>query len=174
MTHHLNRYFLIVLVSFCGFLISCGSDDDEEPTPSPIVGTWTYDSFEYGGTINGVEYMTYLTETYDLTPLEAQLLANIYFVQELEQELELLILTFNADGTFELAQGADVESGTYNLQNNNSQLTLVSGAETTVFDVEELTEHNLSLAYSEEAEEDLNDDGIAEIIVAEILINMMK
>ena len=51
---------------------------------------------------------------------------------------------------------------------------LASGSETTVFEVTELTANNLNLSYNEEAQEDLNEDGENESIVAEISIYLTK
>ena len=173
MKNNFNIFFLIGIISSNSLLFSCGRED-ENPMIDPIVGTWTYSSFEYDANINGQNYISYLTENYGIGALEAQLLANAYFLQELEDRLESLRITFNSDGTYVLREGSNEESGTYSLQNNNSQLTLISDSETNVYEVTELTDNTLNLSFTEEELEDFDDDGEDENIEFNVLVNFTK
>lgn len=161
------------MILFTCLLFSCGSED-ETPKPEPIVGTWNYSSYEYEATINGQDYIQYLSETLGVSQAEAQFIANLYFLQKFEQQLEDLRVSFDSDGTYVLQQGTTEETGTYSLNADNTELTLVSETETTVFDVIDLTTNTMELGLTELLQEDFDKDGVEEEIEVDLLLSLVK
>lgn len=159
---------------FTFILFSCGNEDEKTPSPEPIVGSWSYSSYEYDATINGQGYIQYLSETLGFSETEAQFAANMFFLQEFEPQLEDLSVSFDSNGNYVLQQGDTEETGTYSLNSDNTQLTLVSETETTVFEVVELSETNMELSITEELEEDFNKDGVGEEIEVDLLLSLVK
>ncbi|MEX2593342.1 MAG: DUF4923 family protein [Anditalea sp.] len=164
MKNNLNLLFLAVLISSFSILVSCGNKDDESPKQDRIVGTWTYSSLDYDATINGQNYITFLVENLGVSEAEAQTMASILILQGIEQ-IAGAGITFNADGTYVIQDGSSEETGTYSLENNETQLTLnPDDGDTIIFEVTEFTNNSLTLASSEEVLEDLNGDGTDETI----------
>jgi hypothetical protein len=110
----------------------------------------------------------------EVSEAEAQFLANLYFLQEFEKQLEDLSVSFDSDGTYVLQQGTTEETGTYNLNADNTQLTLESETETKVFEVVELTTNNLELGLTEVLEEDFEGDGVVEEIEVDLFLSLIK
>lgn len=154
----LKIYPLIILLLSVSVLLSCNSDK-EEPTAgaSAIVGTWTFSSGNASITIDGKSIRDFLIEDAGLSPEEANLFEGIFSDEFFDvSELQGTSLIFKADGTFEVRENGVLEdSGTYELRNNNSILTLTSGGEPQDFDVKQLTNNRLTIAFTEIEEEDL-------------------
>lgn len=175
MNNKLNFQFCICLISVFFIFLSCGNNDDENPQEKSIVGTWTYSSSDYDATINGQSYLSFLMENFDISEWEAQALADVFFLQETENFVGTT-LTFHADGTYVLRdKTSEEETGTYSLQNNETQLTLnPDEGDSLVLNVTEFTTSTLTLAFSVEEMEDINEDGDEETLEISLEMSFMK
>jgi hypothetical protein len=172
----LKFFYFIFAIAIVSLLSSCGNDDDDSPNnTSPIVGTWTYSDSELTFLIDDQGIAEFLIANGE-DPLVANALENL-IKSEFEDVLDLqgTSFVFNADGTFSVREnGAVQESGTYQLNSNNTKLTITSSEGPQEFDVEELTNNKLSLSFSEEEMEDFNDDGTLNTIFIKILFDFVK
>lgn len=174
MQNNLRLLFLLCFATSMAFLSSCSKDDDG-PAGSPIVGTWTYSDSEVTILVDNQSISQFLIAN-GANPTEAALEESFYKVF-LENALDFdgTSFVFNADGTYDVREnGAVQESGTYQLTNNNTKLTISSSEGPQEFEVEELTNNRLKLSFSEEEMEDFNDDGTINTIAIGILIEFMK
>jgi len=156
------------------FLASCGKDDDG-PAVSPIVGTWNFSDSEISILVDNKSISQFLIAN-GVDPVEAALKESFYKVL-LENALDLpgTSFVFNADGTYSaLENGVVQESGTYQLNSNNTKLTITSSEGPQELDVEELTNNRLILSFSEEEMEDFNQDGTLNTIAIDILLELIK
>lgn len=172
----LKFFYFISAISIVSLLASCGSDDDDSPkNTSPIVGTWTYSDSELTFLIDNQGIAAFLIANGE-DPVEAALQES-FIKSFFEDALDLqgTSFVFNADGTYSVRENGVVEeSGTYQLNSNNTKLTITSSEGPQEFDVEELTNNKLSLSFSEEEMEDFNDDGTLNTIFIKILIDFVK
>lgn len=169
------RFLLIICISASmAFLSSCGKDDDE-PAGSAIVGTWTYSDSEISILVDNKSISQFLIAN-GTNPTEAALQESFYkvFLKNF-LDLEGTSFVFYADGKYEvLDNGVVQESGTYQINSNNTKLTFTSTEGLQEVDIEELTNNRLSLSFSEEEMEDFNDDGALNTISLDILFKLVK
>lgn len=169
-------FYFIYAIAIVSLLSSCGNDDDDGPNnTSPIVGTWTYSDSELTVKIDNQGIAEFLIAN-GTNPVEAAA-AESFYKSFLENALDLqgTSFVFNADGTYSVREnGAVEESGTYQLNSNNTKLTITSSEGPQEFDVEELTNNKMSLSFSEEEMEDFNEDGTLNTISIKILIDFVK
>lgn len=166
--------FIICAAASLAFLSSCGEDDDG-PAISPIVGTWNFSDSELSILVDNKSISQFLIST-GVDPLEAAA-AESFYKAFLEDSLDLqgTSFVFNADGTYSVRENGVVqESGTYQLNSNNTKLTITSSEGPQEFDVEELTNNKMSLSFSEEEMEDFNEDGTLNTIAIKIKIDFVK
>jgi hypothetical protein len=172
MKNNLKVLFFICSIPLFSLLMSCGNDEDENPQQDLIVGTWNYSSFDYDATINGQNFITFLVENFGISETEAGIFANVFLENA---DLVPSSITFNADGTYVLRDGSSEETGTYSLQNNESQLTLApEDGDPIIFAVSELTNNTLTLESSQEEMQDINSDGVDEDIEIFFQISFVK
>jgi hypothetical protein len=166
--------FIICAAASLAFLSSCGKDDDG-PAVSPIVGTWNFSDSEISILVDNKSISQFLIST-GVDPVEAALQESFYKVF-LENALDLqgTSFVFNADGTYSVRENGTVqESGTYQLNSNNTKLTITSSEGPQELDIEELTNNKMSLSFSEEEMEDFNEDGTLNTIALKIQLDFVK
>ncbi|HLU90773.1 MAG TPA: lipocalin family protein, partial [Cyclobacteriaceae bacterium] len=84
-------------------------------------------------------------------------------------------IIFNEDGRFTAREdGVEVQSGTYSLQNNNSVLVLTSDDGVQEFEVQELTNNKMVIAFEGEEQEDLTGDDQPEDIGFNLDVTFLK
>ncbi len=168
--------FVFVLVTLFGVgLWSCGSDDDSPSVTPAIVGTWVYESHTVNVSINGQNSLQFLVENMGLSEAEALMFQNIFLGQlEDASQFQGFSIQFRADGTFQLTDSEGVESGTYELRNNNTLLVLDDGEEVVELEVTELTNNFMTVVVEEGEEFDITDDGEDETIEIQFSLRFQK
>lgn len=169
-------YFLIAMMATALCMVSCGDDDDDTPNLSPIVGTWNYSSHDYSWTINDQDFIPFLVENLNISEQEAQLFQALIETQvDEEMAFEGTSIIFSQDGKFSAREaGVEVGSGTYSLQNNNSVLVLTSDDGVQEFEVQELTNNKMVIAFAGEEQEDLTGDDQPEDIGFNLDVTFLK
>lgn len=171
----LERLILVFMLAISAFMVSCNSDDDT-PNQSAIVGLWTYDSYSMDVKVNGKDMITYLIEDMQMDPSLAEIYKNVLagsFASD--EEFQGSTIRFNANGTFESTDpDGSKESGTYELKDNGKTLVTTSSDGVTEFEVKTLNNSQMVLAYSETSEEDLNDDGINDVLLVDLIMTFRK
>lgn len=163
----------ILLLAFIVFFSSCR--EKEEPAVSPIVGTWSYSTFQLDLQVNGQTLEQFLISL-GATPQEAEALANQirndFFSNA---DFAGTVLQFKADGTYEITvNGRLDESGTYELRNGNTLLRLTSDSETQEFQVKELTNSRLTILLEEEESGDFFEDGSPVLVKLQLELSFVK
>ncbi len=175
MQNMFRSLFILGIASSMAFFSSCSKDDDGAPAVSPIVGTWNYSDSEVTILVDNQSISQFLIANGE-DPVDAALQESFYKVF-IENALDLQgsSFVFNADGTYSAREnGAVQESGTYQLTNNNTKLTISSSEGPQEMDVLELTNNKLKLSFSEEEIEDFNDDGTDNTVSFSFVIDLIK
>lgn len=169
-----NPLALLLIVSGTLFLTSCGgTNEDEGPVLTPlIVGEWQYQSADVDITINDKDIFDYLVAEWGLSEEQAVQFAASF--EESMNDFDGMSWKFNADGTYELTDPEETESGTWSLSADKSKLTLTSNGESDIINVSTLTSSKLVLSYTETFEEDMNEDGTNEAFGISIILEMKK
>ncbi len=158
-------------ILFVGVLITSCEKDKDDPIDN-LVGTWTAESADADAMIGGKTMTEYFTGL-GYTAEEAQLLENLFIIT-LQQNFTGTI-TFNSDMTYIANLGGESDSGTWNLSNDNKQLTIDSSTEPPlIFNVQTLTANELRVTWTETGQEDMNDDGVPELITVDVDMTFNK
>jgi hypothetical protein len=172
-----NLKFSLFSLFFATVLLLGSCVEENEPAASAIVGTWNYDSYQLDVSVNGQDLITYLVQVMGLTQQEAQF-AQSLFTSSLfdESELDGTTFTFNPDGTYSVKNdGVEEDSGTYQVQNNNTALILNSSDGTEEeFVIETLTNSRLIISFEDSFEEDIDEDGTLEDIGLDFELTLVK
>ena len=84
-------------------------------------------------------------------------------------------ITIKSNGTYTATLGGDDDSGTWSLNSDKSELTIVSTVDGPMtFDVVQLTSSKLQIHATEITTEDLNGDEIPETMHVDVEINFSK
>ncbi|WP_157971960.1 lipocalin-like domain-containing protein [Pleomorphovibrio marinus] len=166
---------LILLPLLSMGIWSCGSDDDEPQVTHEIVGTWVYESHAVNASVNGQNALQFLMEGLGLTESQALVVMNMALSEFLDlSEFQGTTIQFRADGTYQITSPSGVESGTYELRNNDTLLVLNDGEEVTELEVSELSTNHMTVVFEEEDEQDITDDGEEEDIIIQFSLRMQK
>ncbi len=168
---------LLVLLFSSMFLISCGGDDEgNQQEESELIGTWSITSTTISTLINNEDPFQYAIDELGLTPTEAtEFEAEFYEDRNLDQQGFVGIeLTFNADRTWSAVVGSNTNSGNYS--RNGVAISLDNGGirDLEDFEIIRLSANILELSSNKTLSEDLNGDGIEELIEADISIILNK
>jgi hypothetical protein len=167
--------FLLFAVLSTSLFYACSSSDDDGPSLATIVGFWSYDSHEIEARVNDKDFVTFLIEELGMNEVQAQFYQSLLIASYVSTEdLQSTTLEFNEDGTYEVSDGTDTETGTYELKDNSSILLMHSEDSMLEFHVEELSQNRLSLAFSEEEQIDLTEDGTEEAVHLLISLKLKK
>ncbi len=166
----LNQIGLLLIAVCLLTFISC-SEDDGMPTgntgaSADILGTWSTGSFVVSElTINGGS----IADFFSGLGLEGELLDQIVAGLEAGFEEDLagnVAFTFNADGTYSATDAEGTESGTWELNSNETMMTFDEGEDSEfTMDVVSITPTKFVGSYTEtDSSEDLDEDGINDTI----------
>ena len=147
---------LFILFSFA----SCNDDDDsseeEASTAELIIGTWTSTDIEIRAFVGTQTLVEYLVDVEGLSQAEAEAQFDL-FVAALEPELTGS-LTINSDGTYEsdFEGGSDV--GTWSLNDDETVLTLVEGADLIIITINNISSDTWDATLGDTFLVDVDDD----------------
>jgi len=159
--------FLVLLAVLT--LSSCKKDSKSDP----IIGTWTAGTTTFAATVGDKTLNQYFVDIMGLTQEQADSYTALYD-QTLKQAFTGTI-TIKSNNTYTDNLGGTADSGTWSLNSDQTQLTIVSGTDgPTTMDVVELTSSKLRLHTSEVVPEDLNSDGTDELINISIDVTFTK
>ena len=164
----MNKFqFILSILCVSLFAVSCGDDDDEAPAPvSDIVGTWDLNSVDFAVEVNGVDFIDYFIDLFDLTEIEAAE-AEELVLEEADVFGTNAVFTFNADGTLIISEpGSPDEEGTYSLNSDESEITITNDGESLTADVVTLNNSQLVLSIQQDdsSEGDIDGDGSIDLI----------
>jgi hypothetical protein len=163
------KSFFIVLVS--GLVISSCKKDSTKT--EDIVGTWTAGTSTLSVMVGDKTLTQYFIDEMGLSPEDAESYSDL-FEMIIAQSFTGTI-TVKSDGTYTATLGGGDDSGTWSLNDDETELTIVSGDDGPMtFDVVELTSSKLQIYATEIVSEDLNGDEIPETMTVEITINFSK
>lgn len=162
------RSFFLVLVT--GLIISSCKKDE---TSGGITGTWTAGTTTLNAMVGDKTLTQYFIDDMGLTQQEAQSYTAL-FEQIMKQSFTGTI-QIKSDNTYTANLGGESDSGTWSLNADQTELTINSstGGPMT-FDVIELTSSKLHIQGTEVTNEDLNSDGIDEVLTVQIDITFTK
>jgi hypothetical protein len=174
MQNKIQSLFIICLIASMSFLASCSKDDDG-PANAPIVGTWSYSNSEVNILIDNQSISQFLIANGE-DPAAAAF-QETFFKTLIENELDFdgTSFVFNADGTYTVRENGTVqESGTYQLNSNNTKLTFTTSDGPEEVDVLELTNNKMKLSFSESETDDFNEDGTDNTLLFTFTIEFVK
>jgi hypothetical protein len=145
------------------------------------VGTWTLESYDTELTINNQDYVTYIQQLPDLSDEEKALaIALVEF--QIQQELESINIPvgttfqFKADKNYEVkVPNEAAETGNWMLSEEGTTLTIDEGTQDEiVFEVDTLTDTSLVLSIEIVEQDDIDQDGEVDTLVAKFILNLSK
>jgi len=160
---------LVILFTAC--------NDDEGATPDPaadLYGEWVSSEILVSFSIDGQGLLTYLVDELDLSQEEAEEFVDAILV-ELSQGFSGM-LEFRTDNTYTANFGDGPETGTWTISEDKSLITLTQTGDSDPdeIDVVSLNATTLVVGFEETFEEDLDDDGTADIIDLGIELTFVK
>jgi hypothetical protein len=151
----------VILILMVGLVLS-GCSNDKKTTDN-LVGTWTVGTSSFTTMVGTRTLTQYFTEVMGLSAAEAQLSSAV--VNQTIQQSFSGTIQIKSDNTYSATLGGKNETGTWNLNSDGTQLTIVSGSSgTQVFDIVQLTSSVLKVRLTNQVSEDLNSDGTPESI----------
>lgn len=180
----MNAFFFRPLL-WMGILIllSTACKDDEDPvTPSDrLVGTWTLQSYDTEVTINNQDYVAYIQQLPDLSDQEkAFAIALVELqIQHALEDINIPVGTtfqFKSDKNYEVkVPNEAAETGQWMLNTDGTILTIDEGTQEEIaFEVDTLTETSLVLSIETTEQDDIDQDGEVDTLVAKFILNLSK
>ncbi len=159
-TKHINlRNFIFVLI--IGLVFSACSKDKK--TTDNLIGTWTVGTATYNTMVGSRTLTQYFTDVMGLSDAEAQIYSAVVN-QSIQQSFSGTI-QIKTDNTYSATLGGKSDTGTWSLNSDRTQLTIVSGSDgTQLFDIVQLTSSVLKVKLTNQISQDLNNDGTPESI----------
>lgn len=158
----LRNLFMILLT---GVLITSCQKDKPDPADN-LIGTWTAESATVDATVGGKTMSEYFTGL-GYSAADAQLLTNLFNVTV--QQNFTGTITFKSDKTYTSTLGSGSDSGTWSLSNDSKQLTIDSTTDPAIIlNIDKLTVDQLKVNWTENGQQDLNNDNVAESITANV------
>ena len=166
------KSFIVILLA--GVLISsCKKDEDDKDPQDDLIGTWTSGISTIDAKVGDIAMNQYFIDSLGLSPSEAQVYTTLFNLTV--QQSYAGTVTFNANGTYSITFGGDTDTGTWVLSSDNKQLTLDSNLDPPVLlDVVRLTANELVLTWNEIVSEDINEDGVPEVISVDVEMTLTK
>jgi hypothetical protein len=163
------KSFIVIL--FAGVLISsCKKDEDPQ---DDLIGTWTTGISTINAKVGDLAMNQYFIDSLGLSASDAQVYTSLFNITV--QQSYAGTVTFNANGTYSATFGGDADTGTWVLSSDKKQLTLDSNLDPPiVLNVVRLTANELVLSWNETASEDINEDGVPEVISADVEMTLTK
>jgi hypothetical protein len=154
-------------------LISCSKKSNDASPTDNMVGTWTAGASTVSTMVGNKTMTQYFIDVMKLTTADAQLY-NTFYNEAIKQGFTGTI-TIKSDNTYTTNLGGEPDSGTWILSADGKKLTIDSKSDVPViFDILELTAKSLKLKILQTESDDLNDDGIPEILTVTAEISLTK
>jgi ABC-type proline/glycine betaine transport system substrate-binding protein len=159
---------IICLVLIAGLAVaSCKKDSSSTVTLAGAA--WTAGTPTFTAMVGTKTLTQYYTDVMLLTPAQAAqytALVNVGLAQSFTGTI-----TFKSDNTYTSNLGGTPDSGTWSLSADAKKLTITSGTSAPeIADVTVLTSTKLTVSLTDTINEDLNSDGIEEIISINVTI----
>ena len=161
---------------FGGILIlsSCNDKDEDNFIATEISGTWSYNSFDFSATINGVDFLEFLSDALGIP--ESQL---DYLEEEFDEdynEFEGWTLDLATSGEFTMSfPGETDEVGTWSLDEENKKLILTLVNESMELDIVTLNSTSLVAIITESTDFlDFDGDGTSDEFVISMTLGFTK
>lgn len=170
--------FACLLGSVVVFTSCNDGDEGDDFVAAEIEGTWSFNSFDFSATINGVDFLQWWADKTGESASE--------YEDELEElgndinEFEGLTITFNGDGTVVASSpGEPDDEGTWVLTESTQKLTLNFGDGSTGDDIIELdvvtlTSSALVVSFGESDEFDIDGDQINDELAFVVTLGLTK
>ena len=154
----LNLRLPVLIGALFILLAGCSSDDNTPAAGNDLVGgTWTISQVDLVYTVGAQSLKDYLVNVEGFTPEEADAAIAI-FEGFLLDELDGTI-PFNANNTYDSNFGGSPDDGIWSLSADGKTLTLDAGTiDESIITVNSLTGSTVSLTFSEDFTEDVDDD----------------
>lgn len=170
-----KTYLLALLIGSILIVTSCNDGDGgEDFVATEIVGTWSYNSFDFSATINGVDFLEYLSDAFGIPVSQLGDVEEEY--ADDYNEFEGLTLNLVAGGKLTASYpGEPDETGTWSLDEENKKLILTLENESIEFDVVTLNSKSLVAIMSETVDFlDFDGDGTSDEFVMSMTIGLTK
>jgi hypothetical protein len=159
---------MICVVLIAGLAVtSCKKDSSSEVTLAG--GTWTVGTPTFTAMVGTKTLTQYYTDVMGLTAAQASqytTAVNLALMQSFAGTIQ-----FKSDNTYTANLGGTPDSGTWSLSADGKKLTIDSNTDAPqTADVIELTSNKLSIKLTDTESEDLNSDGILEVLTVNITI----
>jgi len=166
----------LTLLSLIVIFFSCSDNSKETDYRANLAGKWTYKSGSFDITVNGQDFIDYYVNVVGITSEQASQAEDALKQANSALALEGVSLNFKSGGTYEATSGGSSYSGTWSINTAGTKLTFDPGSsDAGVFDVNTLTDSNLSISFSQEdSSSDLNGDGTNDTLKIGFTINMTK
>jgi hypothetical protein len=166
------KSFIIIL--FTGVLISsCKKDEDDGDSQDDLIGTWITGLSTIDAKVGDIPMNQFFIDSLGLSASDAQVYTSLFNITV--QQSYAGTVTFNANGTYSATFGGDTDTGTWVFSSDNKQLTIDSNLDPPLeLDVVRLTANELVLSWNETVSEDINEDGIPEVISVDVEMTLTK
>ena len=161
----------IFLVLLTGLMFSSCKKDSTKT--EDIVGTWTAGTSALSVMVGDKTLTQYFIDVMELSSEEAESYTDL--VEAIMMQSFAGTITIKSNGTYTATLGGDADSGTWSLNGDKTELTIVSSVDGPMtFDVVQLTSDKLQIHAIEVTTEDLNGDEIPETMHVDVEINFSK
>ncbi len=175
MTKLTKQLFVLFLLGSLTIFSSCNdSEEGDNFVATELTGTWTYNSFDYTATINGIDFLKWFSDAFGAP--ESAFEEDFDDLGDDFNEFSGIIMTFNEGGTVVASSPGEAdEEGTWLLDEENQILTVTLDGEPLELEVLTLTSSALVVAISESSSFfDLDQDGEAEVLEVMMTIGLKK
>ena len=163
-----QKSIFIVLLAGLTFS-SCKKDTKSDP----IVGKWTAGTTTFTAMVGDKTLNQYYVDIMGLSQADADNYTALY--QLFLTSAFTGTITIKSNNTYTDNLGGTADSGTWSLNTDQTELTIVSGTDgPTTLDVVELTSSKLRLHTTEIVQQDLNSDGTDETINVTVDVTFTK
>ncbi len=172
-TKVLYQISLGVLFLILCIVSSCNKDEDSPQASELIIGTWTVESVTIDFLFDNKTLVQYLVDEFQILESEAEMLVEL--LSDSYSEFFTGTITINSNNTYQLDFGDGVESGTWEMSSDGKTITFDKNtSDETVATIVTLNSSTLIIEMTQNAEEDLDEDGVDENLDMEIIMTLKK
>ena len=165
---------VILLTLIASMLVVSSCEKDKDYNEADLIGTWEIGQASVDIKVGPISLIQFLKTTLQLGDQEAE-----EFVDQLISEYDEIsggTITFNADYTYQMLNGDLKETGAWELDGDKLYLT-ISGdiPDDTPLNIESLDSSSALMAWEEDQEVDMNEDGSSDFTATLIIeLNLSK